>query len=99
MANDKHDDKPEHGGNPAIEVLYLKTNDEEKFHSSWNDSVQHVWDAAYAELGEAKQEGDTFECQDGTKLGPFLGLTLEQMRAQNICVNRKFQIRGPAGGA
>jgi len=79
--------------------LYLKTNDEKKFHVHWNNTLQQIWDRAYTELGEAKQAGDTFECQDGTKLGAYLGLTLEQLRDRKICVDRKFQIRGPAGGA
>jgi hypothetical protein len=86
-------------GNPAVEVLYLKTNAEKTFHAHWNTTLQQVWDQAYVELGEAKVAGDTFECQDGMKLAAYLGQTLEQLRDQKICVNRKFQIRGPAGGA
>lgn len=84
---------------PIVEVVYLKTNEETKFHARWSDTLQQVWDQAYKELGEAKQAGDSFECQDGTKLDPYLTLTLEQLRERKICVNRKFQIRGPAGGA
>ncbi len=89
----------ENQGNPVVHVLYLKTNDEKTFHVHWNNTLQQIWDQAYTELGEAKQAGDTLECQDGTKLGPYLGQTLEQLRDQKICVDRKFQIRGPAGGA
>lgn len=89
----------EQQGNPIVEFLYLKTNDEKKFHVQWNNTLQQVWDQAYIELGEAKQNGDTLECQDGTKLDPYLGQTIQQLRDQKICVNRKFQIRGPAGGA
>jgi hypothetical protein len=82
-----------------VDFLYLKTNEEKKFHVQWNNTLQQVWDQAYTELGEAKQNGDTLECQNGTKLAPYLGQTLEQLRDQKICVDRKFQIRGPAGGA
>jgi hypothetical protein len=89
----------ENQGNPVVHVLYLKTNDETTFHVHWNNTLQQVWDQAYSELGEAKQNGDTLECQDGTKLDSYLGQTLEQLRDQHICVARKFQIRGPAGGA
>ena len=95
MANGKNE---EHG-NPIVEVLYLKTNAETKFHASWTTTLQQVSDEAYKELREARAEGDTLECQDGAKLAAHLGLTLEQLRDQQICVNRKFQIRGPAGGA
>jgi hypothetical protein len=90
--------KEDHG-NPEVEVLYLKTSDEKKFHATWSDTLQQVWDRGYSELKEAKNAGDTFECQDGTKLTAHLGLTLEQARDQKICKDRKFQIRGPAGGA
>lgn len=89
----------ENQGNPVVHVLYLKTNDEKSFHAHWDTTLQQVWDQAYTELGEKKQDGDTFECQNGTKLGAYLGQTLEQLRDQKICVDRKFQIRGPAGGA
>ena len=89
----------ENQGNPIVDFLYLKTNEEKKFHVQWNNTLQQVWDQAYTELGEAKQNGDTLECQNGTKLAPYLGQTLEQLRDQKICVDRKFQIRGPAGGA
>jgi len=86
-------------GNPVVQVLYLNTNEEVKFHSSWSDTLQHVWNRAYEELKETRRDGDSFECQDGTSLTSYLGSTLEQLREQKICLARKFQIRGPAGGA
>ena len=89
----------ENQGNPVVHVLYLKTNDDTTFHVHWNTTLQQVWDQAYTELREAKQPGDTLECENGTKLGSYLGQTLEQLRDQKICVDRKFQIRGPSGGA
>lgn len=86
-------------GNPVVEVLYLKTNLDKKFHVPWSDTLQQVWDQAYIELKEKRVDGDAFECQDGHSLMGNLGQTLEQLRDQKICVDRKFQIRGPAGGA
>lgn len=87
------------GGNPIVEVIDLNTNEEVKFHASWSDTLQTIWDKAYGELKEGRRDGDTFECQDGTSLTSHLGLTLEQLREKKICQARKFQIRGPAGGA
>jgi hypothetical protein len=91
--------KPDDHGNPEVEVLYLKSSDDAKFHVSWSDTLQTIWDLAYEKLTEKKHPEDRFECQDGTVLTPHLGLTLEQARDQKICQDRKFQIRGPAGGA
>jgi hypothetical protein len=94
MNSDKEDSQ-----GPAVEVLYLNTNEEAKFHAGWSETVQSIWEKSYTALGEARREGDTFECQDGSSLMSQLGSTLEQLREQKICHGRKFQIRGPAGGA
>lgn len=90
--------KPENGG-PVVEVEDLHTNDDVKFHAKWTDTLQQVWDRAYRELGEARKETDVFECKDGHSLMSSLNLTLEQLRDQHVCQERKFQIRGGTGGA
>ena len=86
-------------GNPIVEVLSLKTNNEEKFHASWQDTLAQVWEQAYIELKEQRGPADEFECQDGTSLKAHLNQTLAQLREQHICQNRKFQIKGEIGGA
>jgi len=84
---------------PIVEVENLKTNDSEKFHMPWSATVAEVWAKAYDVFGEARGEGDQFQCADGTNLAPYLGRTLEQLRQERVCSARKFQIRGPTGGA
>ena len=90
-------DKDEKG--PEVEVENLKTNDSKKFHMPWSATVAQVWARAYDELGEARSEGDQFQCADGTSLTQSLNMTLEQLREAKLCKGRKFQIRGPTGGA
>jgi hypothetical protein len=94
-------DKPEtpDNGGPVVEVEDLHTNEDVKFHANWTDTIQQIWDRAYAELGETRKETDVFECKDGHSLMGSLNLTLEQLRDQHVCQNRKFQIRGGTGGA
>lgn len=84
---------------PSVEVVHLNTNAEAKFHTLWTTTVQAVWDQAYVKFGESRREGDSFEAQDGTDLTPYLTLTLEQLRDRHIAASRKFQIKGPVGGA
>jgi hypothetical protein len=91
-------EKPDDGG-PVVEVDDLHTNEDAKFHAKWSDTIQQIWDRAYEELGEARKETDVFECKDGHSLMRSLHLTLEQLREQRVCQNRKFQIRGGTGGA
>lgn len=92
--------KPEEPkGGPVVEVLYLKSSDDAKFHADWDDTLAQVWDQAYRELREARHPSDVLECQDGSTLMPHLGSTLAQLRDQHICPGRKFQIRGETGGA
>lgn len=90
-------DKDDKG--PEVEVENLKTNDTKKFHMPWTATVADVWAKAYDELGEARSEGDQFQCTDGTSLSHRLSATLEQLREEKLCLGRKFQIRGPTGGA
>lgn len=84
---------------PEIVVENLKTNDDAKFHMPWSATVAEVWARAYDELKEARGEGDQFQCADGTNLASHLSKTLEQLRQEQLCSARKFQIRGPTGGA
>lgn len=91
-------EKPDTGG-PIVEVEDLHTNEDVKFNAEWTDTVQQIWDRAYAQLGETRKDTDVFECQDGHSLMGSLSLTLEQLRDQHVCRNRKFQIRGGTGGA
>jgi hypothetical protein len=90
--------KPDNGG-PVVEVEDLHTNEDVKFHANWTDTIQQIWDRAYTELGETRKETDVFECKDGHSLMGSLNLTLEQLRDQHVCQDRKFQIRGGTGGA
>jgi hypothetical protein len=89
----------EKGKRPSVEVVNLKTNDEAKFHASWSDTLQQVWDKAYSEMGETRHPKDIFECDEGTSLMGKLGETLENLRDSKLCQSRKFQIRGETGGA
>ena len=84
---------------PAVEFVYLKTNDEVKFHAGWDETLQSVWEMAYGKLEETKLGGDEVECRSGTSLMPYLAFTLAQLRDQQICASRKFQIRSETGGA
>lgn len=84
---------------PEVEVVYLNTNEEAKFHAAWENSLQHVWDRAYVELGETRREGDEFQCQDGHSLMSDLHLTLAELREKHICQDRKYAIRSATGGA
>ena len=84
---------------PAVEVLYLNTNEEAKFHASWDATLQQVWDRAYIELGETRRDGDEIQCQEGESLMSDLGRTLAELRERHICPNRKFAIRSATGGA
>lgn len=84
---------------PLVHVVDLNTNADVSFRARWSDTLQQVWDQAYRELGESRRENDVLECEDGTSLMANLGSTLEQLREQNICTDRRFQIRGNTGGA
>ncbi len=84
---------------PAVEVLYLNSNEEAKFHASWDATLQQVWDRGYTELGETRREGDEIQCQEGASLMSYLALTLADLRDRHICPGRKFAIRSATGGA
>ncbi len=94
-----HDKDKDHDKGPVVEVLYLNSNEETKFHASWRDTLQHVWDEAYKKLGETRREGDEFQCEDGGSLMAHLSLTLEEARERHICKEREFAIRSATGGA
>jgi len=96
MTDEKDHEKK---GEPIVEVTYLKTNKEVRFHVEWTNTLQFVWDKAYDELHEKKVADDKFECSDGNLLTAYLDDTLEQLREKKICVDRKYQIHGPTGGA
>jgi hypothetical protein len=89
----------EHDNGAVIEVLYLNSNEEARFHVSWDDTLQRVWDLSYAQLGEKRREGDEIQCQDGASLMGYLSLTLVQLRERHICPDRKYSIRSATGGA
>jgi hypothetical protein len=84
---------------PAVHVENLKTNDEVNFNMPWTATLADVWAKAYELLHEARAEGDQIQCVDGSNLAAYLSKTLEQMRDDKVCPGRKFQIRGPTGGA
>ena len=98
LEREKEQDK-DHDKGPVVEVVYLNSNEETKFHASWHNTLQHVWDEAYKKLGETRREGDEFQCQDGGSLMGHLTLTLEQLRDRHICKEREFAIRSATGGA
>lgn len=82
-----------------VHVKSLITAEEVAFPAEWTSTLQWVWDEAYLKLEEKHRDGDTFRCQGGTDLMPFLGLTLAQAQEQHLCEGRHFEIRGPSGGA
>jgi hypothetical protein len=98
VEHEKEQDK-DRDKRPAVEVIYLNTNEEAKFHAGWDDTLQQVWDRAYAELGETRRDGDELQCQDGGSLMGQLTLTLAQLRDQHVCPSRKYAIRSATGGA
>ena len=53
-----------HDGGPAVEVVYLNTNEDVKFHASWDETVTQVWEEGYRRLEEIRREGDEFQCQE-----------------------------------
>ena len=98
MAADKDKHEPEDHG-PQVRVKYRNTNEVVKFSATWNTTVADVWAKAYGELGEVRKDIDTFETDEGTDLGPYLGSTLEQLRDAHVAPERKFAIRSETGGA
>ena len=88
-----------HHGSPVVEVTNLNTNDSVKFHAKWDETLQQVWTTAYAELKESPKPGDELLCEGGVALTGHLKSTLAQLRDQNICPHRKYQIRRATGGA
>jgi hypothetical protein len=89
----------DHDDRPVVQVLYLNTNEETRFHVSWNDTLQQVWDEGYTKLGETRREGDEIQCQEGASLMSYLTLTLAELRDRHICQDRKYAIRSATGGA
>jgi hypothetical protein len=102
MANEaKGPDVPpsqEHGG-PEVFVEDLNTSRDVQFHASWSDTLQSIWDTAYAKLNEGRRDRDQFETNDGKALTGFLSLTLEEYRNRHIGAGFHFQIKGDTGGA
>ena len=94
------DPGPEDPRGPLVDVLYVNSLDEVKFHMPWTATLNETWARAYHELEEPRQEGDKFQCREGAvDLTPYLTLTLRQLRERHICAARRFQIAGPTGGA
>ena len=85
---------------PLIRVLYTNTSRSVEFHSSWDSTLQAVWDEAYIKLGEQRKAKDELSCEkEGTSLMSYLSLTLAELRDKHICPDRHFQISGDSGGA
>lgn len=91
------------GGKPErevpVQVKNLKTNQKVDFKMQELATVADTWARAYTELGEQRAAADEFQCADGTSLMGKLTKTLEQLHAEKVCQARKFEIRGPTGGA
>ena len=91
------------GGKPEkevpVHVKNLKTNQKVDFKMPEMATVADTWARAYTELGEQRVAGDEFQCADGASLMGKLTTTLEQLLEEKICQARKFEIRGPTGGA
>ncbi len=82
-----------------VHVKSLVTGEKASFKMPLDATVQATWDESYVELKEARRDGDTFRCADGTDLMSLLGLTMRQSREQGVCVDEHFEIRGRSGGA
>lgn len=82
-----------------VSFIYLNTNEEVEFFVPSNETLNVTWNLAYEKLEEAKKDGDMLECQDGADLTPYLNISLYDLHAKHVCVNRKFQIRCKTGGA
>lgn len=82
-----------------VHVKSLVTGEKANFPVSLDATVQTVWDESYKELQEARRDGDTFRCADGTDLMSKLALTLGQLREEKVCDGERFEIRGRSGGA
>ncbi len=89
----------EEHGRPEIQVTYLNTNEEVKFHAEWGWNLQQVWDAAYTELEETKKQGDLFKSASGTDLTPYLNKTVREVFDAKIVHPLRFEIRSATGGA
>jgi hypothetical protein len=82
-----------------VRVTYLNTNEEVRFRVGLEETLAAVWDRAYAELGEARRDGDQLQCADGTSLMDALDRTMAQLHQQHLCPGRRFEIRSETGGA
>lgn len=82
-----------------VHVKSLVTGEKANFSMSLASTVQAAWDESYAELKEARRDGDTFRCADGTDLMSKLSVTLAQLRDEKVCNGERFEIRGRSGGA
>lgn len=86
-------------GNPEVQVTYLSTNAEKKFHVEWDWTLQQVWDLAYEKLEEARKPKDLFKTEGGTDLTPYLAVTVRRAFEEKIARPFKFEIRSETGGA
>jgi hypothetical protein len=82
-----------------VHVKSLVTGEKANFPMTLDATVQRAWDESYTELKEARRDGDTFRCADGTDLMSKLDLTLAQVREEKVCDGERFEIRGRSGGA
>lgn len=82
-----------------VQVKSLKTAETVKFKLNDSATLQSVWDTALTELNEVRNPGDTFRCAKGQDLTNLLDQTLAQLQREKICDDRKFEIKGPSGGA
>lgn len=96
---DRKEAATETDGRPTVQVMSLLTNESKRFHATWESTLQEVWDEGYEELGEARGPQHQLQCSSGESLMGYLSKTLADLRDEHVCPDRKFEIRGPTGGA
>jgi hypothetical protein len=88
-----------HGGHLPVHLLYVNTGERTKFSVPRTTTLHAVFQEAYKLLKEAQRAGDKYFCEGGLDLGPYLGLTLEELHRRKICTKRHYEIAGETGGA
>ena len=82
-----------------IHVKSLITGEHVNIKLPVTSTVEEVWNQANRKLEESRRDGDTIRCADGTDLMLRLSSTLQDLEDQDVCKGRRFEIRGPSGGA
>lgn len=94
MMQEKHGEKE-----VEVHVKNLKTNQKVNFKMPESATLAATWTEAYAQLEEQRAADDEFQCSDGISLMQKLQTTLAALQDEGVCKARKFEIRGPTGGA